>query len=160
MSVFDVNWSKLSGWLLPTRLRSPRLLAWVKALTAPVVWLYGQFRSNRDKNLYRMNHGQHIAHLEAVLNDKYDAGFRRIKIVDGETLDPCFLYRDIENKPLFIKTDADAATKWLYNEEEIDFSGFDFVVQIPFTIPYDEDELQQLVNDYKTPGMGYIIEQI
>ncbi|MNE87788.1 hypothetical protein D3C80_1850260 [compost metagenome] len=117
--------------------------------------------NERRRNLYSLNHGQHVAHVESVLNDAFDRGFKRIRIIDAPVqFEPLYLYQEAEQKPAYLYTDAEANVKYLYTDYEVEFEGIDFVVQLPYTLPYDQARMIHLIEKYKTPGMAYIIEQV
>lgn len=161
MRIFKINYARLVSWLLPVKLRRPRLYAFLRSVTTPIVWLYGRFHVQRKENLYKLDHRQHVTHLEAVLNDKWDNGFRRIKVVDAPIdYQPTMIYKTVENKAVYIFQTSENQPELLWTNEEVLFGGIDFVVQVPVSIPYNLEEMRSTVRYYKTPGMGFIIQDV
>lgn len=160
MQVFKINYRKLIDWLIPERLKHPVFTAMIKASIWPIRKQYTSFHLLRNKMLYKLSHNQHVAHLEGVLNDRFDNAFRRISIEDAPLdFQPKNFYRASESKPVYIYEASENKPLFLFTDYETKFGGFDFVVMIPVTIPFDSDVMVALINEYRTPGMGYKIVQ-
>jgi hypothetical protein len=167
MSVFDIDYDLLSWRDLPVRLRRIVLWGWLRAMIAPVVWLYGRFMGNRAANLYRLAHNSQVCYIEAVLNDVFDPISRGIYISDPAWHDPVYLYRDDELKPVWLATDAEVGTTvydspvWLFTDAETIGLLISFIVNVPVavagTTTYDMDRLRALVDRYKLPGKLYSV---
>lgn len=158
--MFRANYNNIVKSLLPSKNRKPKFKAFIGVMLTGVKNLYFKFISIRRKNLYDLQHLQHIAHLECVLNDEFDMSFRRIKIVDAPVqYEPRYLFQDAENKQKATFTDAENNPTPLFTDYEIDNEGLDFVVKLPITIPYNFEKMTALLEKYKTPGMAYIIEE-
>jgi hypothetical protein len=167
MSVFDVDFNILVQQLLPVRLRQPKMIAWMKCLTSPVVWLFGLFKIFRQNNLYNLGHDSQVCYLEATLNDAFDNILRRIYIDDGVYVDPTYIYQDIELKPVYIDLvseigssvipASDPVPLYLSAETVTAVSGLTFIVHVPAPIIYDITRLKALVNLYKLPGKVYAV---
>lgn len=159
--MFNIQYKRLINWLLPVRLRKINQKAWLKALTKPLVNLFGLFRSFRNDNLYFLSIGFHVVDLERLLNDKFDPGFRRIRVTDAPlSYEPIDIFRADENKPEFVYRDSENKPKPLFLDDETMFGGIDFVIQVPVSLSYDPDLIISTVNKYKTPGRGFIIEEV
>jgi hypothetical protein len=155
----DITWQSM-----PVRLRREIHWAWLKALIAPTKWLYNIFKTNRTRNLYILAHNSQVCFLEAVLNDTFDPVGRGIYISDGPFFDPDFIYRDDEDKPLFIDLDSEIGSHIipdpdpvpLYTDDEVfSLSSFSFIINIPVAVVFDPDRLGALVNFYKLASKMY-----
>lgn len=161
MSIFNVNFSRLIRWGVPTRLRKPKHLAWLRTLMSPLIRVYGFFRINRDRNLYRLRHGHSVAHLRALINDRYDPAMRRITVTDAPLdYQPTMVYKTIENQPVYLYQPAENSPKFLWTDEEVNFGGIDFVVNVPVSLVYDQQEMRAFINENKMPGLGYVIQDV
>ncbi|MNS21773.1 hypothetical protein D3C72_535430 [compost metagenome] len=160
MKLFEVNFRRVLLDYLVVELRKPKLVAVLIACHAAIEHLYNRFFNYRERNLYRLAHGMHTTQLEAVLNDRFDIAFRRIRVVPAPLqYEPIYIYQDIEDRPHFIYTDSENKPQALYTDNEIEFGGDDFIVQVPYTLPYDTNQMTALVEDYKTPGKTFVIEE-
>ena len=70
--------------LLPALLRKPRLRAFCNALLSPVATLYGEFSAYYFATRRELSYNGQTMLLERALNDRFDAGFRRIQILNSE----------------------------------------------------------------------------
>ncbi len=158
MSVFEVEFDKHVLFNTPVRVRKPKKLAWLKALIAPVKYIYGLFMPNRLSNLYYLAHNSQVCYLEAALNDLFDVTERRIYIGIEHYDEPLFIYIDAELKPVFVDVDGGGDVQYLFNDAECAASaGYDFRVVVPVGLEYDAARMVALVNRYKLPGKRFII---
>lgn len=160
MRWFKTVFSALIRMLFPWNWQTPRMLAWLNAIIAPIKRMDADFQKNRDANLYFIKRTAAVTHIEAVLNDRWDEALRRIKVVDGLYYDPINLYKQAENKPVHLYTNAENDPKWLYKDVETYSMGADFIVQVPYFIQYDPVEMKALINKYKLTTKAYIIQQV
>ncbi len=158
--IYNFHIDRLTKWLVPDDLEQPKNMSFVRALMWHLKEIYRDFKAKQAKRRYELEHGEHVAELEAVLNDAFDRAFRRIKIVDApDQYEPIYIFQDAEQKPVAIFIDTENQPKKLNTDFEVEFAGIDFVVQVPYSIPYDTAKMNALVEKYKTPGMVYIIEE-
>lgn len=161
MGLFDVRFDKIVKDNLPVSLRKYRIIAFLLTLISGIKDVYLKFQNNRAKNLYKLKHRQHIAHLEAVLNDSFDVAFRRIKVENGALVFlPLHIFTNSENKPISLFTQSESQTVALSTEYEIENEGVDFKILIPYSIPYDLGQLKAIVETYKVPGTNFLIQEI
>ncbi len=161
--MFDVDFNILIWQLLPVRLRQPLQYAWMRCLVTPVNWLYGQFKSFRSTNLYNLAHNGQVCYLEAALNDVFDPVSRGIYISDGPYVDPVYLYRRSEGKPVYLSrrsevgsTPYDAPT-YLYRRSETFTGGSaSFIVNVPSALTFDSSRMKGVLTN-KLPGKTYKI---
>jgi hypothetical protein len=82
MSQFKIDYSRLTLLLVPSFLRSSRILLLLRAAIQGVDSAYGKFTTNRSDNLFRLSNNSQVCYLEHVLNEKYDKTNRKIYIDD------------------------------------------------------------------------------
>ncbi len=163
MSVFDVDFSSggLPKYMTPVRLRQPKMMAWLQILVQPVNYLYGLFSGHRAANLYELAHSSQVCYLQAVLNDVFDPVSRGIFVSDGPYVDPSFIYKVIEDRPLFIDLAGEVGTSVipapdpvpLYTVMETYLLGVQFVVNVPAGVAaspsYDVHRLRAMTDKYR-----------
>lgn len=154
MNLFNVDFNAYTRAMLPFLMRKPKTLAFLSVLMSPIKSLYNLFKKNRDQNLYFLDHNAQVVRMEAVLNDRWDEGLRRITITDGTAKEALIIYREDETKPaVYLFTDAENNPVALYQDSELD-EGDDFVVNVPIDIVFDEDEMKALVNKYRLTSIN------
>jgi hypothetical protein len=157
--IFDINYKKLTTWLVPQVLRKSGTMALLNALVSPVVYVYNLFLINRRYNLYKLMITPQVCYVEMALNDKYDSSNRKIKIVQPKRKDPLFLYKKLESKPvyLFTKGEATKPKTWLYQKGEASAFQFDFIVEVPATVSFNMTEMSAVIDNYILPDKVYKI---
>ncbi len=160
MSLFDIDYPELRKRLIRRQFWTPIMLAWLSALTAPAVYLYGLFTSARSATLYKLAHGPQRCHLEAVLNDAFDKTLRRISIVHPEDIDPVYLPLEAELSPQPLALVSENAPLWLPLEEETVLGGPDFIVEVPAGLSYDAARMRALVDEYRLASKTYDIKTV
>lgn len=155
---FDVNWDKLVIYLLPTFLRRPFLLGYVRALVAPLESLYYKWYNWRIDNIYKLEHTGQICYLRGSLNDKFDPVERRIYIGNGLLYDTQYIFTEAEEQDVWLETEESADTIWLRTEAETADTGLDFIVYVPEEIYNSQlDGLKAHIDFYKAGGKRYSI---
>jgi hypothetical protein len=156
MAFFDVDFDNVAWANLPVRLRQPVQFAWLKALAAPVKYIYGLFMANRVNNLYYLAHNSQVCYMEAALNDTFDNTLRRIYITDAPSDNAIYAYLATENEPVWLGLASETGTTAyvdplpLYTSIETIIS-IGFVVHVPvaaLNTPY----MRALVDNYRLPG--------
>lgn len=156
---YNIQFNDLVAERIPPRLRQPRLLAFVSALSGEVNREYQLFRLNRQSNLYKLVITPQVCYLEKLLNDRYDFTQRRIYIKDGNDKPPTYVYRDDELKPLPLYQDLENLPVYLYTDGESGDMSDDFVVWVPVSIDFEEAEMSSLVKAYKLAGTKFKIQR-
>ncbi len=164
MRIFEINYNRLIVLLLPSFLQKQVWVAFLKALTAPVVTQYNNFLHQRTDNIYKVNITGQVCYLRKMLNDKFDAIERRIYITEGQTNDWVFVYKkelfnSTDNKnPIWLKP-ASIGVTLLSKRDQLDVLGIDFKVMIPAVIQssIDENQMKSLLNYYKLASKRYTI---
>lgn len=159
-NIYDVNWEKITTWLLAPATRRQRMLALAKALTSPINDIHTRFGFYRVNVLYRLGITPQVCHLERALNDRYDVMDRRIYISDGVEMDALPLFLKAESKPVKLYKKSEAIHQVLYTKSETSIFSADFIVNIPITVPFDIAELIAFVNSYKLASKTFKVKLI
>jgi hypothetical protein len=157
--IFEINYKKLVLLLLPTFLRRDVMLAFLRAMTAPVASRYDLFIGNRKNNLYRLRMNGQICYLRRVLNDAFPEAHGAIRIRDGVMIG---LWRYAWDK------DYDPYMKYLLIADEgtvfFDKSATlqsvnNFIVSVPRALHNvnNDAKLRSLLNAYKLLSKSYTI---
>lgn len=160
MEQFKVDYKGVIKLLLKFKIAKPKRLAGLYAVAAPVIWLYNGFYNMLLDRLYELAKTSQVVHIKAVLNDRWDAGLRRIDIIDGSGIEPLIIHRELEAKPApyVYKEDEGQPLHYIYRDEELNTLTVDFIVRIPEFIVFDLEELKALVDKYRLPGKVYLVE--
>jgi hypothetical protein len=159
---YNIDYNKLILARIPVELRSPEVIAWVTLLCMPFAYLYTVLISFRQAKLYQLSITPQVCYLEKMLNDRYDFLLRRIYIIDGALFDPTYEFLKVENKPNFIYTKAEISAgqpaSYDYLKGEIGAFTFDFIVKVPTSLTFNQDEMKGLINTYKLASKIYTIQ--
>lgn len=158
--IYDIDYSKFRQRLLPSFLRLPKWLAWVKCMTYPAVVIYQDFLRFRAAKNYQLLITPQVCYLERLLNDRFDSVERRIVIIDGEDKPPVFLFTEEEDKPvyLFTEEEEDEEPTFIYTEGEAGTITDDFIIKVPSDIVFEQSEMRSLVKAYKLAGTKFSIQ--
>lgn len=160
MPLFDIDYNALIRLVIRKRYRKPKLLATIKCLIAPTVWLYDILKAFVNETLYYLYHNSQVVFMQAALNDQFDTVLRRITIVDGPDIDPLYIYQVAEDKPVYIYTEAENQPVYIYTEAET-IAGPDFIVRVPNTISFNDKQMVALIERYRLPSKhNYTIQLI
>lgn len=155
--MIQVDFRRIIIWLLPVDPRTTIEVSWLQALFAPLRTLYTLFNGRRVTNLYTLSITPQVCYLEKMLNDRYDDTERRIYITDGERVPDVYIYLEDEQKPLYIYLDSEASPVYIYTKAERETGESDFVVHVPSTIIYNDNEMRALLDSYKLASKRYNI---
>lgn len=157
--VYDINFKKLVRWLTPSRLRRPKMLAWLNLLVNPIVKIYVDFLAFRKQKIYELGISPLVVDIERLLRDRYDFTQRRIYIGDAQDKQTTYIYNRQENKPVYIKKRSEGQPKFLYTRGESGLLQDDFIVWVPMDIVFDFIEMGTLIRKYVLPGMRFKIQR-
>lgn len=165
MALFDIDYNELIRIILPVRLRQAVQYAWLKALVAPVKYLYTLFTINRNNNLYLLSHNSQVCRMEGMLNDTFDPIDRGIYISDGTFYDPVYIYIVPEVKPVYIDLDSEIGMGVIVAPDPVPLytametvGGYEsFIVNVPVAVTFDTPRMKALIDLYRLPGRGYKI---
>ncbi|MBA4196593.1 MAG: hypothetical protein C0459_03470 [Chitinophaga sp.] len=149
--MFSIDYDKFLLQLLPSFLRTPKRVSYLKTLLSASKQLYQKFIIYATQKNYELEHNGQRYSIENVLNDRFDPIQRRIYNSDGFNKDRIYIYGTIENKPLFLP-------KYIYGSDDYNDTGIDFIVWIPNAIVLSADdvlELNALVKKYKLDGKRF-----
>lgn len=155
--MIKADFKRLILWLLPINLRTGISVAWLNALLTPVRTVYAQFAARRLSNLYRLDTTPQVCYLEKMLNDRYDNIQRRVHISDHSRIADVNIFLEEEIKPLYIYRDYENKPVWLGTMAEREAVETDFVVNVPYTVTYNDKEMRALLDSYKLAGKRYEI---
>lgn len=147
---FDVQ--KFGWQMLPPLLRGRVILALLRAMLSPLVWLYARLVSLRRECAERLAaSGQSLALVEA-LRRSYSLHEGDIYIVDAEDRQ-VYLYPQSEaQQAIALSRDSeDAPMLHLIFSDEAS-SGPDFYLYIPDFLQGQAEEILRLVHQYKPAG--------
>lgn len=150
---YNLNINRLTELLTPTFLRKERFLAWLRILNFPLIKVLDDFNFNRNENLYHLANNGQVCYLRKVLNDRFDASQRRIKIADGNRYQRQYIYTRGEQKPRYL------GKIYLYDRADYGDTGVDFIVLIPKGLSYNAYEMKALVDFYKLASKRYKTEE-
>ena len=152
-AVFNTGWynldvNRLVLLLLPIEWRKSRNVAFLQSLVAPIKEVHYQFRTNRARNLYKIQHSWMKCHIQDALNDEFDPGERRITIDEPDTFLNKYIYTQAEAKPKYL------GTMYLRTSDELGTGEFDFTVNMNnvYANIYD---VRALVDFYRMAGPRY-----
>ncbi len=126
--MYNIDFNKLAGLLLPTLLRKPKMLAFLRLLITPLKRIHYDFsqkQNNQNGDLYRLKHNGQVCYLRKVLNDNFDKEQRRIRILDGNKFRRKYVYTRGENKTIYL------GTMYLRSRSDYADTGVDFLVELP-----------------------------
>jgi hypothetical protein len=152
---FDHN--RFIRLLLPSFLRKPIQIAWLSAVTAPMVTIYGWFLDLMARlNVEAVLNGQ-TAVLEWLLNNRFDNTLRRIRIVTLISVVPIRAYLQSENRPrLDAYLQSEGQPKMLTNEFA-EYSTGNFVVRIPLDLDGQQTAIRRLTDKYRLASKTYSV---
>lgn len=157
---FDINFKVLAKLLIKKKWQQPKRMAGIYAILKPVISVYNAFIAFYNDCLYYLAHTSQVVFIEAVLNDMFDQGLRRIRVVDANIVLPKYLFTTAENKPMYLRKTSESAPTYLRLRTECFPNGVHFIVEVPVTLVYDQDAMKALVLKYCLPGRLFIIQQV
>lgn len=149
--IYLIDFKKLVALLLPIRLRSTKIIAWLKVLVFPISKIHHRFLLKQRLDSYKLSHNGQACHLRKVLNDAFDSTLRRIQIVDGNRFEKSFIYTKGENKPQFL------GIKYIYDRSVFDDTGADFLVLIPLEL-WNRKKTQISIGEYRFYDIEAIVD--
>lgn len=158
MGIYDVNFRKFAGGLLPGVLRGT-VLDWVLVLIQPFKSLHHRFMQYHEDKLRALRYDATTVRLEAMLNDYLHnelavlANGGRILVEDGAAVQQCIVYPEAEHLPVMVGMQIiHSYTAW---------GAVPFVVKIPAALQGNQDvwnRVDRLVRRYKLLGTKHTIE--
>ncbi|CAA0144703.1 conserved hypothetical protein [Tenacibaculum maritimum] len=152
---YNIDFYKWAILLLPTRLRKPKMTAFLKSLVSQIVFVHYEFLQKRISDEFYLNHNGQVVYLRKALNDKFDNTLRRIQIGDGNQFNRQYIYTRAEKKPVYLGK--------IYLRDRTDFAdtGVDFIVYVPSTILHLQKlQIEAIINYFKKGTKKYKIVAI
>lgn len=160
-----IDYRKLVILLLPTFLRRPVLMAWLRAMVYPLQQLHDRHQSARTQRLYEVRHTSQICFIKDALNKEfgitdYAAGFE-IEDINAKgnwiwVYDENVERFDDEQHMLF-----DEPT-WIHDTSSILPPTSAFTVLVPKHIEIDETNdarIRSVVNKYRLASRTFEIKK-
>jgi hypothetical protein len=148
--------------LIPSFLRKPKVIAWLKVLISQVKSLMATFTAYRTDALFLLAHDSQVIYLEHYLNAKFnpkgnanDPNYEGngIYISDAQPAAGTYLYNGFEQNPdtyLYNVSENGPDTN-LYNS--IEFSDrIGFIINVPTYFNIDDAELSDFVKKLRLAG--------
>ncbi|WP_157730233.1 hypothetical protein [Tenacibaculum jejuense] len=146
---YRIDIFKWTTLLLPTHLRKPKIIAFLKVLITPLSSLYDKFIIDQQDDFFYLKHNAQVCYLRKALNDQFDPVNREITLSDGNRFERIYIYTRAEETPLFL-------TKLTLNSRD-DYSdtGVDYIVGIPNNLSNQENEINALINRFNAATKRY-----
>lgn len=152
-NVFLSDLDTLAVQLLPVKWRNPIHIAILKVFIHPFKQQFKRLKTERERNLYVLQHDARVGLLEKVLNDRFDFAQRRIRIGFGNRIQSLYLYTEAEAQQTYLP-------KTIYTQDEISARNTDFTVLVPADLIYNESEMNYLITYYADKDKQYKIEKV
>ncbi len=158
---YRVDFERLAWLLLPSLLRRPRQVAWLRLLTTPVRHLYARFVAYEAAVRRELSYNSQVLLFEAALNDRFDPAVRRIYISNSDVeLQPVYVNFVAEQQPnpiLYFQSEAKAP---VYLFQWAEFSQqTDFIVHAPSILntPQLNTQLRAAIRRLKLANKQYLL---
>jgi hypothetical protein len=149
--MYDLNMKKvlqMTIWSFLYDLQDkPVIYGLVSSLVSPIVWLHTFFLQYQKRTLFEIAVNGQVRKLRWGLNQMFDLGLQRIKVLDAPIQVDNFIYLWSENKPLYLPQFLGAV-------------AYDFEVEIPLSLKNLEKEITSFINKYRLPTKQFIITWI
>lgn len=157
-------------WMSPEE-RYPMREAWYRVFLEGVRLLYEDFRSWRTTAIRHASATGQVMWLERMLNLRFygvsawktlaepTAGGRIWIDNTASAIPSTYIYADSEQQtPLYIHAHSEGEPPvYIYAQSEYS-SQYDFIVMVPSSLTFDQDEMTALVEEYKIGGVRFIIQ--
>lgn len=160
-----IDYRKLVILLLPTFLRRPVLMAWLRAMAYPLQQLHDRHQSARTQRLYELHHTSQICFIKDALNNEfgitdYATGFE----IEDINANGNWIWVYDENVERFDNEDHmffDEPT-WIHDTSSILPPTSAFTVLVPKHIEIDETNdarIRSVVNKYRLASRTFEIKK-
>ena len=169
MKFHKINWDRFGNWWLPSYLKKPRMLAWVRVMFSPVKVLYEQLLTFRDFAKEQILITNQTLVLQAEIRKLL--GEPRVVIINQgnrrEKVYTWFLTELLGINPVqylytyFLKENSQKKHYRYFLREQV--SEFDFIVYLPDNYPLSEEMTQTLIafiGKYKLPDKRFMILRV
>mgnify|MGYP001627235949 CR=1 FL=1 len=160
--MYNVDFNKLAAQLLPPFLRKVRLLAWIRLMFFPLRYLNDLLISFINLKRLEISYNCETMVMERALNNTYPGASGGIYINnDVEVLAREYSFFFSENQ-------GSLGFSYFYSEGNGSFgssyfaseyaTSVDFIVLVPNTLVFDENEMIAFVKKYKSAGKLFKIQ--
>lgn len=142
--MYSINFETLINWMLPSPVRKVKMIAFLKALITPIIWLHARFTNlvTDTQNDIRIT-GQ-VRSLEYHLNRLFWplGGLSSIYLTDGASGNTLFIFLESENNPVYLP-------------QFISGASANFIVHVPNSLVGQEVEIRAFIDRYRLPSKRY-----
>ena len=160
LNIFNIDHSKVRSWETPPALRKVNITSLFKCLTSPMAVLYLAFKNYLKAKVYELTITPQVCYLERLLNDRFDYTLRRIRIVDAVDHPPKYFYKRAEDKPVYFYKRSEAQPVFIYTRGETTYLSDDFIILVPATISFSDNEMLTLVKVFRLASMKPKIQRV
>lgn len=154
---YNFDTQRFGVQMLPPILRGRTMLALVKAILTPLVWLSNRFREVRSESRERLaSSGQSVSLVDA-LRRAYDLQEGDVYITDAEDRRHYLYMRHEAQKPLTLHKRSEATTAPIMHYSDEGRVVPDFYIHIPDFLEGEASDILRLVERYKPAGRKYQI---
>jgi len=155
--MYNDNISNNLKLILAPLKRKLSILAFLAPPLKPLINLWQSFQSYSNAVSEKININYQVISLEYGLNKKFNSGNPGIYISDAYSLDQKFVWRKIENRKVYIYRKADnKASNYFYTRADY-LSDNEFIINVPVTLIFNNNEMIAYVNQYKVAGFRFKI---
>ena len=148
--------------LLPPKLRKPKMMAWLFRSFSPLRKTKVSFDNLRDYWNYNLKFNTQTLSLEERLNQHYNLISGSIYIItQNSSNDSVYTFWINENQPspfIYFLSEGQTATYTTWVNENSSATA-DFIVYVPNSLVFDEEELKAIIDLYRLAGKQYSILQ-
>ena len=159
--MFGLNIQNTIKRLLPPTLRLPKSIAWLFRLFIVLRRKNEEFDALRGYWDYNLQFSSQTLSLEARLNQQYNMVMGSIYIVTQNTQDDnIYTFWINENQPspfvwwLSEPSGTPTYVKWIGEGATVQV---DFIVYVPSSLSFDENEMRAIIDLYRLAGKRYTI---
>ncbi|MGJ1328466.1 hypothetical protein [Sphingobacterium multivorum] len=151
--VYDVDLKKLVVMLLPSFMRTEKLIAFIWCLIVGIRTVHFKLLALWYDTDKEMEVTPQVFSLRKLLNDYFDSVNRSIRIEDTALSDRTYIFTEGENQPVYLDDEIFINTGYELNE------AIGFVVIVPESLNNTAEtaRLKAMINKYKLAGTKYTI---
>ncbi|MGJ1244277.1 hypothetical protein [Sphingobacterium multivorum] len=151
--VYDVDLKKLVVLLLPTFMRTEKLIAFIWCLILGIRTVHFKLLALWYDTDKEMEVTPQVFSLRKLLNDYFDSVNRSIRIEDAELSDRTYIFTEGENQPVYLDDEI-----FIYTGNEVsEATGFVVILPESLNNTAETARLKAMINKYKLAGTKYII---
>jgi len=155
--MYNVNFDIIIRQVLPPNKRSNSIIALLTAILKPIKYIHQLFLDYREYTVEYVSYSAQIIYLEKLLNKKFNNSLTGIYIADAISFDYLYLYNTAEQNPMYVYNTSENHPVFMRNNIEF-ATTIDYIVLVPSSVSYNQDEMRALINRYNNAGRRYIIQ--